>query len=123
MHSVHLDSAEILYAIYRDKSDLFDVYCKKVYFLQLVCHVFANLILLFLFNYFVIYVTTIHWETEHLYYFACKETVQLKQSYTALECSLFVVKDITLYMGLVIKWSTTVLMKTITMLLISWWAL
>ena len=40
MHSVYLDSAEILYAIYRDKSDLFDVYCKssstKVFFLQLV---------------------------------------------------------------------------------------
>ena len=98
MHSVHLASAEILYAIYQDKLDLFDVYCKssntKVYFLQLVCHVFANLILLFLFNYFVIYVTTIHWETEHLYYFACKETIQLKQSYTALECSLFVVKKL-----------------------------
>ena len=46
MHSVHLDSAEIFYAIYRDKSDPFDVCCKsssntrtKVYFLQLVCHV------------------------------------------------------------------------------------
>ena len=40
MHPVHLDSAEILHAIYRDKSDLFDVYCKssntKVYILQLV---------------------------------------------------------------------------------------
>ena len=43
MHSVHLDTAEILYAIYRDKLDLFDTYFKssdtKVHFLQLVCHV------------------------------------------------------------------------------------
>ena len=92
MHSVHLDSAEILYAIYRDKSDLFDVYCKS-----------SNTKIYFLFNYFVIYVTTIHWKTEHLYYFTCKETIQVKQSYTALEGSLFVVKEITLFMGLVIK--------------------
>ena len=77
MHSVHLDSPEIFYAIYRDKSDLFDVYCKSSntegYLLRLVCHVFANLTLLFLFNYFVIYVTTIHWETEHLYYMHVKK--------------------------------------------------
>ena len=43
MHSVHLDSVEILYDIYLDKSDLFGVYCKssntKVYFLQLVLYV------------------------------------------------------------------------------------
>ena len=47
--STFLDFAEIFYARYRDKSDLFDVYCKssniKVYFLQFVRHV-----LLFSFN-------------------------------------------------------------------------
>ena len=54
MHSVHLDSAEIFYTIYRDKSDLFDVYCKssdtKVYFFTACMLPFAKLILLFLFN-------------------------------------------------------------------------
>ena len=117
-----MGSTEIFYARYQDKSDLFDVYCKssniKVYFFT-AC--MSRSVLFIQLIYYLRYQNYIGKQSACI--FACKKlsAIQLRQFYTALKPRYLLWNK--LYKDLVIKWSPTVIMNTITMFMIDWWAL